>query len=120
MPTAQEIIEAKQEEIANARLIAKRFPDARQVGDDWESESVNRENAKGSELDFLGAGLPGNPQYHLRVYALVQRKGHDPVKVYGTKPYRLTADHVKRLVANNPRVVLRELESVLACQEKSK
>jgi hypothetical protein len=43
MPTAQEIIEAKQEEIANARLIAKRFPDARQVGDDWESESVNRE-----------------------------------------------------------------------------
>jgi hypothetical protein len=118
MPTAQEIIAAKQEEIADARLIIRRFPDARQSGDEWESDGVTRNNAKGTELTTLGTSLPGKVQYSLRLYAIVQRKGHEPVKVYGTKPYRLTADHVQKMFASNPTVVFKTLGKALACQEK--
>lgn len=118
MSTAQELIATKQEEIADARLIVRRFPDARQVGDEWESDEITRANAKGTELVVPDNGLPGKVQYSLRVYAIVQRKGHDAVKVYGSKSYRLTAGHVQRMFANNPTVVFKTLESALVCQEK--
>lgn len=118
MPTAQEVIEAQQREITTSRLVARRFPDAVQCGGDWESSEVTTDNAKGVEVDFHSGTIPGKLNISLRVYAVVQPKGCDETRVYGKQSYKLTADHVKNLLGSNPRVVLKGLYKVLACQEK--
>ena len=117
MPTAQEVIEAQQREITTSRLVARRFPDAVQSGGEWESSQVTTDNAKGIDVDFHASSLPGKLNISLRVYAVVQPKGCDEVRVYGQQSYRLTAEHVKGLLGDNPKVVLKGLSKVLACQE---
>jgi len=120
MPTAKEVIEAQQREITTSRLIARRFPDAEQFGGDWESGDVTTDNAKGVEVDFATGSLPGKLNISLRVYAVVQPKGCDEVRVYGKQSYKLTAEHVKAVLSDNPRVVLKGLSKVLAMQESKR
>jgi len=112
--TAAEVLAAHNRKVAAVKLVAKKYPDAVLVGDQWRTDTIKSDTAKELDITLDGASA------RIRLAVILTAKGVEPVKVYSNTEYRLTLQHIAEFLRTNSRTLLVQLESVLKCQDDIK
>jgi len=110
------------DQLKTVDYIIKNCPNAKQ-DDEYEQfidDSVRCNNADGFEWNIL-KNATAQVLIGVRAYKQLKRRGRKPIRVYGTKEYHLTPQHIELLLNTiDQSKVFSILERPFMCQENAR